>query len=668
MVKVTYNDMRHITTILTLLLAIFACSQTKDRRAELHIEGRVNEISVSPDEKIWLVTATGNTYFTDNIDLNWHYGKPLFESTNEFGVGDPNLSRISFFNKDTAIMTGYISFSPKDSQKNGYYLTKDGGKTWALLDFGGDSWIYNTFFDKYGNVWMGGSSGDIYFSKDFGQHWETLNSPYDSSSRMNSIFMTNSLNGISGALDNDIYITTDNWKSYKKIATPFDKKKYVNESDYSDDRIEKIVLWNNMIVVNQNGHIYYTASDKIDWQQFPVKVFDFELDKDSKVLFAVTDSLKISCFTTPTKFHLLTDKKLLSFPIDMKVVNHSLFVVTGGYDVYKINESGLAHAIPYTTDKPIAEPKIVKHGTNLTWGANGKQIYLADNTKDWYRENVLDFDVEDLMLLNDSVAILWDGIKTNYLYSLKDHTSKKYYPESPLKTFLAFPVKMFSINSGSQGCFHSKNNEIKYERVNDSIFAASSFSVNNYQNNKIAPFKNQVNGTILANALMTINANPAEIPSLKDFQISEMDKKNYLALVDKKLASKAYDGFSGKKKINKAFYYSVPSMLDTLNGSIITPVLNQQEGVWSTTSNWFTIQIVNTNNDTLNISRDYYESTLPWNLPWKFVYNGLNFNCYNIEFSRFINYCIPDSFMDKEVFDNRILIMQIADYLYNKEE
>jgi len=661
--------MRHYTTILTLFLATTVFGQTKDRRAELDIQGRVNEISVSPDEKIWLVTAIGNTYYTDNIDSNWHYGKPLFEKeTDDYSTNNPHLERISFFNKDTAILTGYISANKKEYKKNGYYLTKDAGKTWKLFDFGGDSWIYNTFVDKNGNVWMGGSSGDIYFSKDFGQHWEKLNSPYNSSSRMHSIFMTNSTNGISGALHNDIYITTDNWKSNKKIATPYDQKKYTNESGYSDDRIEKVLLWNNFIVVNQNGHIYYTEADKIDWKAFPIKVFDFELDNVSKILFAVTDSLKISIFTSPTEYQLLADKKLSGFPVDMKIVNHSLFVVSNGYDVYKVNQSGLTHAIPYTSDKPISEPQIVKHGANLTWGANGNQIYLSEKSKDWYRENALDFGISDFMLLNDSVAILWDGIKDNYLYSLKDHTPQKYFPESPLKIFLSSPVKILSINSGSQGCFHSVNNEVNYERVNDCTFATTKFSVNHYYDKEPSTFKNKVNGNDLTNALATINATPSGIPSLKDFKISEKDKKNYLALVDKQLKSKDYDDLNGKKKINKTSYYSVPPMLDTLNGSIITAILNQRERVWSTTSNWFTIQIINENNDTLNISRNYYLSTLPWNLPWKFEYNGLNFNCYNIEFSRFINACIPDNFMDKEVFDNKILIMQIADYLYNKKE
>lgn len=656
--------MKQTICILALFFTTTAFGQTKDRRAVLDIQGRVKEISVSQDEKIWLVTAIGNTYYTNNIDSNWHYGNPIFEKDeNNFSyLNSPNLDRISFFNKDTAIMTGYISGNEK-SRKSGYYFTKDAGNTWQLLDFGSDSWIYDVFVDKKGNAWIGGSSGEIFFSDDYGLHWKKLNSPYNSSSRMHSIFMTDQTNGISGALHNDIYITSNNWKSSKKVTTPLDQKKY--NSDRGDDRIEKIILWNNFIVVNQNGHIYYTQNDKIDWQPFPVKIYDFELDKEANLLFAITDSLKVISLSSPTSFEFITDQRLSSFPLDLKVVNHSLFIVSTKYDVYKVDKNGLTYAIPYTTDKKIEEPRIVKKGKKLIWGVNGNQIYLAeDNKRDWYRENALEFNIVDFMLLNDSVAVLWDGIKDNYLYSLKDHTPQKYFPEFPLQTFLLSPVKSFSINSGTQGCFHHENHEVHYEKTKDSFFTTKSCSVGK----QTSSFKNKVNENILTTILLSINSNPSVIPLLKDFKITEKDKQNYLTLIEERLKNKDYDFSSWKKKYNKDFYYSVPSMLDTLDNSVIQNILNQVESGWSTTSNWFRIQIVNENKDTLTISRDYYMNTLPWNLPWKFEYKGLHFNCYNIAFSQFINSCIPDNFMDKGVFNNSVLIMEIADYLWRKKE
>ena len=109
--------MRHIIYILLFLATTTVFGQPKDRRAVLGIGGRVNEISVSPDEKIWLVTALGNVYYTVNMDSIWHEKKTTAESTEKFGFGDGNLQRISFFNRDTAIMTGYLSENPKEKKR-----------------------------------------------------------------------------------------------------------------------------------------------------------------------------------------------------------------------------------------------------------------------------------------------------------------------------------------------------------------------------------------------------------------------------------------------------------------------------------------------------------------------------------------------------------------------
>ncbi|RZL44410.1 MAG: hypothetical protein EOP00_19990 [Pedobacter sp.] len=658
--------MRYCIIILTHLIAFTSFGQIKDRRAKLEIKGRVNEISVAPDEKIWLVNAMGNAYYTESIHSNWHHKKPFFKSKDDFD--NPHFDRISFFNKDTAILTGYISVSQSEYKKNGFYSTQDGGQTWKLLDYGGDSWIYDVFVDKRGYAWMGGSSGDIYFSKDYGQNWEKLNSPYNSSSRIHSIFMLNTNEGISGALENYIYYTKNNWKSSKKIPTPFDQKKYENEGGYSDNRIEKIIQWDNYIVVNQSGNIFYTDANEINWRKFSVKIIDFELDQDSKKLLAITDSLNIVSLSTPTKFYNISNEPLKQFPLDIQVVNQSLYIISHNYEIYKVESKGVSRVIPYTTDIKIRKPLLVKQSKKIKWGIEGNQIYLAEGHKDeWYRENVVDFEISDFELINDSTAILWDGVNNNYIYSLNDHNAAIYFPNNPLTDFLTSPIKSFSIFSGSQGCYHSVEHEVNYKRINDSIFTTSTFSAIHYPDKEPdTTFENQVNIHLLFRTLSTINRNPTAIPTLRDFQISSADKKNYLALVDEKLKSKETDFFSVKKKVNKEFYYSVLSMLDTLNSSIIEKILNKHEGGWSTTSNWFTIQIINQINDTLNIGRNYYISTLPWNLPWVYHYKGLNFNCYDIAFSRFINSCIPDDFMDKEVFDNSFLILEIADYLYNQ--
>ncbi|WP_299684366.1 hypothetical protein [uncultured Dokdonia sp.] len=662
--------MKYYILLLILILPILSFGQVKDRRAKLEITGRINEISVSPDEQIWLTSAVGTMYFTNTIDTNWHYGDTSFQSDDEFGIGGPFLERISFFNKDTAIMTGYIPANDEKEKNNGYYLTHDGGKTWELLDYGGDSWIYDIYVNEKGKAWMGGSSGKIYFSEDYGQQWKKLKSPYNSSTRMHSIFMSNNLEGISGALHNRIYQTSDNWKTYQKVPTPYDQKKYIKEDDnsYSDDRIEKIRFWKNYIVVDQNGQIFYTDKNNIDWKPFSETIIDFEINKNSQELYAITNDGKVISFTTPATFKPITKQRLTTRPLNIKVVNQSLYIINNKYEVYRVNTNGITHAIPYTTDRKITKPTIVKKFKNLTWGISGNQIYLSeDNGKDWYREDTVKFSVADFQLKNDSLAILWDGHKNNYRYSLNTHKIQLYKPKEPLQKFLNSPIQSVTISASSLGCFHSAQNKVVYIAKDASTLATTKTSESNYTDAKASKFKNEVSLLHITEVLEQINNTPSKIPSIQDFTITDKDVKNYISLVDKRI-KEGPDFSRNKKKVNKEFYYNIPNVLDTLNTKVIRNILHQREGIWSTSSNQFTIQITNQNNDVIHISRNYYMNSLPWNLPWKVTYNEQHFNSYDINFSKFIDSCIPKDFMNKDVFDNKHLIMKIADYLYNNKK
>ncbi len=667
--------MKYIFFLTIFFFTIFGFSQVKDKRAELDVEGRINEISVSPDGKIWLVTAVGKTYYCNHIDSVWHYGKPIYVSKDEFYNFAPILERISFFNKDTAIITGHIIFDEEDMKHNGYYYTKDAGETWELRNYNGDSWIYTIYSDKNGNAWMGGLFKELYFSNDFGITWKTKKLRYKLSDRTYGIFMSDAQNGVASSDANEILITKNNWKTTKRIKTPFDQLKFKvsDRHHYWDTRISKIIIWKNYIVVNQNGHFYYSDKDLIEWKKFPVKIVDFELDIESQLLYVISDSLKIYTFSDPLHSQLLKQEKLSSFPIDIKVSNGSLFIITNNLNVYKISKDEMKRSMLYTSDHAIPEPEKVVWGKKVTWGANGNHLYILDkNDMNWYRENVFDFEISSIFLQNDSVAILWDGVRNNYIYSLNNHSCKIYNPKTPLQSFLSYPVKSFTINAGSAGCFHNIYNLVTYEKVNDSTFTNSKISYNDHSEDSIIKniqktFKYFTNTSNLTNILATINLNISAMPTFNDFQITEQDKNNYIISVDELLKREENENIESNSE-KKEFYYSIVPIIDSLGNIMISELLNQQEQWYSTTSNWFTIQIINENNDTIKISRDYYVETLPWNLPWKFEYKGQWFNCYSIDFSRFIDSCIPEIFIDKEVFDNKVLIMSIADYLWNKKQ
>ncbi|NLL27444.1 MAG: hypothetical protein GX259_01490 [Bacteroidales bacterium] len=666
--------MKQILYILIVFFSLTLYGQNKDKRAELYIPSRSAEISVSPNEKIWLITYNGQTYFTNSIDSIWHCGYDFSKKTDN----KPVVDKMTFFNNDTAIMTGYISYNQSIYKKNGLYLTKDGGQTWNIVDFGGDEWIYTTFVDKKGNSWIAGSSKELYYSMNFGVNWEVIHLPYEKSERTHTIYMIDSESGFAGGESNELFYTTDNWKSVTTILTPFDQNKYkVRNYGYSrGESINKIIQWKNYLVIRQSNNIFYTDIDTIDWKSFSVAIKFFEKDKESDNLYAITRDGYIIQFLSPTEYIFIAENQVQNIK-NIKVENESIYLLTEEYDIYKVNKNEFIYITPYTNDYKIKEPYIIKKSDKFLWGATGKNLYIAGYKRywfmtNWYRLKKLDFFVSDITVINDSLIVLWDGHKNNYKYSLKDDEVSLFILDNPLKDFLAKPLKSISISSGYASEYGEEKYNIDYTVKNDTIFTPLNISSIKYEfesyKHDDVNFKNDISVKLLEEILMNISLNPYEIPSIKDFLITESDVNNFFNLVDEEIAKNKTDYLNRNKYVDRDFYYSIPSKLDTISSSIMDDIINHKEVGWSSIREWFKINIINQNNDTLKISKKYSIRILPWNLPWIIEYKGLKLNCYSIEFSRFINSCMPESFRYKEAFDNKHLIMSIANYLWNKED
>jgi len=686
------KTMKHTLTLFLLFsLCLFyvkaqepPTSDNRDYRAALKINGRITEISVAPDERIWLTTYLGEIYYANSIDSNWHYGQlnPPKEEDDYLGLSYPDLDRISFFNADTAIMTGFIN--SKEGSKNGYYRTTDGGHTWELLNYERQNWIYKACVNSNGKAWLGTANKTIYYSADFGEHFKALEIPFEKSDRIYALYMKNETYGMAGSNNNEILITENNWNTARNIPTPLDQKKAVASKRDIRPRIDEVLIWKTYLIAKQCGKVFYTLTDTVDWQPLPGLLRGFTLDEKHNVMLGYDDSLKVLTFSSPTEYELLTQDRIPNYPIDIKAVNGSLYMFLNDNRVCRVNRDGIICHTPYTIDHAIETPVLTKDGETLTWGVMYSQLYIApypqnDNEtgksnkkrkKDkpelrWYREAELDFPTKSIRLLSDSVAILWDGVK-NHRYSLSDHSVKDEISQDPLHDFLAYPIKEITISSGTGGCFHLYEHRIKYKAGKDSLFHASVISKNDFYNK-------QYDSVVILSAsqsqlkylLDNINANPENIPDIQDFNITETDKTRYLENVKKRQAQNVHD----LKKIEGkdiGLYHSIPDMADSIDKEMLYDILLTDEGIWSTTSSWFSVTFVNQNDDTCWMESNYFHNGNPWYLPWHFEYKEQHFSCYDVALSYFIKDCITEDFYGREAFDNAVLLMKIGDYFCRK--
>lgn len=116
--------MRNRLLLLLLLLVslhtLSAQGDGRDYRAVLDVRGRMNEISVSPNGRIWLTTLLGDLYYANAPGTDWHYGSLTGEVKRKdekdywkIDFRAPDLDRITFFNNDTAILSGFIYGEPQ---------------------------------------------------------------------------------------------------------------------------------------------------------------------------------------------------------------------------------------------------------------------------------------------------------------------------------------------------------------------------------------------------------------------------------------------------------------------------------------------------------------------------------------------------------------------------
>ncbi len=214
------------------------------------------------------------------------------------------VDNIMSFNKDTILISGYLADnSNSNTPKNVIFQTFDGGNNWKKNYFKGNAWIYTTHFQKDGKVWMGGSDEYVHYSNDYGTTWTVKPRPFDPINRVLSIYMTDSSNGIAGGLHNGLATTNDNWLTTKQIPSPLDQNEFSITSNSSGNRIDKVQIIDSIILINQNGHIYYSKFNHIDWQTFNIPASDFSVDQSKKTV--QINSIRNKVYVLDSKLNIL---------------------------------------------------------------------------------------------------------------------------------------------------------------------------------------------------------------------------------------------------------------------------------------------------------------------------------------------------------------------------
>jgi len=201
-------------------------------------------------------------FIKTNPAQTWEKITPIFPPTDKLLVN----TTINFLDKNIGwiITSGSLRFG---SHSTKLLETKNGGLNWQLkLDLGDFVSFYSTYSFDIRNIWFIGKGGDLIFSSNMGNNWDTSRVTFDNLSTsgwmFNSLFFFNNKNGI--AFNNYRWFTTDGgytWEKGGDTITIFPNPTDVN---FINDSLGWMV--SNLSDVTDVGSIANTTDGGKDWQ------------------------------------------------------------------------------------------------------------------------------------------------------------------------------------------------------------------------------------------------------------------------------------------------------------------------------------------------------------------------------------------------------------------
>jgi len=658
--------MKKILHILTIILIPFTVLGQEEYLSRLSILGGVSELGVSPSEEIWVATKAGNVYYTKQIGELWHIGP--------FGSLDPynfssgkTFERLNFFSEDTMMISGFIQ---EGGKQDFVFWSGNHGKTWEKVIFGKSSWIDAAYINDNGKAWMSGNSQLIYYSENYGETWKSFDKAGNENSlRFSTIhFAKDEKTGLFGSFWNVLYKTTDNCQSWEKLPTPLSQGKYQRLSKEDRPDIRKIRVFGNYYIINQQGRVFITKSNSIDWLYLP-NVADFEITENEN-LYTINQDLSISLYNSDFYKTWQSEKTVENNPRAIGVRNNNLFVLTFE-SIYKINSIDFTVSQLFTNEIPIQEPYLKLQFEGEEYGFENKDILHFDKKKKaWYHFMNVDFSIANASLFDSKIVLTDRSLNNQYNFDPKEKSVNKYsLPESLFSNLL---VKELHFENGSQGCFHSNNSLRSYIKKGDKFVVDKKTKSSKYLSRAIS----EINADKIEQIIEIIDKSRFEKVSLIDLKITDSEIKEFKKFIDKeeqRIKKSGIDRFDFDnlysfpgENTDFNFYKSIADSLFTLSEEEINNAFWQAYGNWSTTTDWRRIIFVFQNGKKLIIENSDDKPNYLYT-PWIVDFEGLKFRTNSILFGQQIDEITNGHFFKEIARDKNYAIFKIAEYMYRKK-
>ncbi|MBJ6118112.1 hypothetical protein JAO76_07920 [Pontibacter sp. BT310] len=655
-------------SVLLLCLPLTGFSQS-EYLARLPISGAVSELGVSPSEEIWVGTRAGSVYYTKQIGELWHFGP--FTSKDEYSHSSTgSFDRVSFFSEDTMMISGFIH--GEDGNQDFIYRSVNHGKTWDKVKFGNSSWLDAAYVNNNGKAWLSGSSQLIYHTSDYGKTWKTFPKVEQTGNlRFSTIhFADDERTGLFGSFWNVLYRTSDNCKSWEKLPTPLSQGKYTRLSKHDKPDIRKVRMFGEYYIINQQGRVFITKSDSINWEQLS-NVVDFEVTESDR-LYVVKHDHSVELYDSSFKHVWKSERKLKSNPTAIAVRNESLFALT--YEtVYKVNPKVFMSSDLFTDEVPIPEPYATVKYDGEVYGFQNKDILRYDKkSKRWYRYMIADFPIGNATVFDNRLLVADPSLKQYFLLDATDKKLEAYKLPQNFFDTSQNSIAEFHIETGSQGCFHSDNSRRSYVRKGNRLVLDTKRSTAGY----LSSMPNEVDSNLLNKCIEAVDESRLQTVAITSLQLSDKDIaefKNFIDKEEKRIKKTGIDRFKTDdlyaflgENINFAFYKGIADSLSYIPNELIDEAFMQDYGNWSTTTEWRRVIFVLEDGKKLIVESSSDKPNY-LHVPWTVDFEGLKFKSNSIHFGRMVDDLTKGNFFLSAATEKNYALFKIADFMYRKK-
>lgn len=676
-----------IVTILMLLCMAVALAQDKprDHKASLNFSASNASFAVSPSGEIWM-SDHYDVWHTNGMSNTWKRMSHPYNYAVDF-------SYVVCPDTNTVLIFGRI-FDPSDTSSiyNQYLRSTDGGETWEYL-----SMPYRMERDKTwvigrvgGQVWLRVDS-IMYYSSDKGLHFQEITKIPDCKFRFD--MDDNGRDGMGrlnwkdseGISRESLIMTRDNWTHYEKIPTPYDQHPEIKKKYF----FYTFAICGSKMVMEQADRYFWTSIDTICWQEIPLNIRAFAVDRDNDEWVIVTRENQLLRTADLLTFDTVNTNGPCYFAEIKHADNQSIYGFSYNDNVksaqreridtlYRISADGLTSCGLYTEDLPL-EPNRYCYISNKTGDikqelkSNNLRIAL-DSPHDlilydqrdqkWYRHLKTTFPIEDVQIgtgeLNGNL-LLSDGAR-QYLAKIDTPVVTPYRLERPLDEFLKSPIESIDIVYKFFPCDGQRYSERVLYHLKGNKFVINKLSLWR----KGAKFSHTFTDKELRKEMKALNTGYDASVKVSDLGFTQEDYDSLRRFIFP-YARKMVDFSTWCDSATKE---RVLEVLPQLSDSIWTEIIQSYQDGSCTSASTFEVTFQNKAGMTLVVSHTdnscnygYY----PYKTPFQIQCDDRSFPATNLPFMRFVGEITPTS-MQNRSFSKFSLLMKAYRYvLWHRE-